>query len=69
MPPDVLAWLQSMPLDNRTLARVANLTFEDAPSMDNAEANIKAISSLLHISEAQVWASCVASIDSFACFV
>ena len=69
VPSDVLTWLQSMALDKQTVKRVANFAFEEVPTVANAEANIKAISSMLHISEAQVWASRLASIGSCACFV
>ena len=69
MPPDVFTWLRNMALDKQTVARVANFAFEELPTVANAEANIKAISSMLHVSEAQVWASRLASIGSCACFV
>ena len=69
VPPEVLTWLQTLSLDKPTLTRVANMTFETMPTTTNAEANTKAISSMLHISEAQVWASCPALIHSVACFV
>ena len=69
MPPDVFTWLHNMVLDKRTVTRVANLAFEELPTVAIAEANIKAMSSMLHISEAQVWASRLASIGSCACFV